>query len=425
MKTTVKNLSDTKVELTVTLDKEDLKKARKIAVERLSKEVKIAGFRKGKVPADIAEKHLSPNDIAAQTIDIAIRTTIPDAFDQAKKVAIQIPKVEATKYVPDESAEYKATADILPEVKVGPFKNLKVKKEKVEVKAKDIQEILDNIARSYAEKKAVKRAAKLDDEVIIDFTGKKDGEPFEGGTAKDYSLVLGSGTFIPGFEDGIVGHEPGDKFDLELTFPKDYHAKHLAGQKVVFTVLIKQLNEITIPKFDADFAKKCGPFKSMDELKADIKKNLETQNNYKIEEKYKDDLVSALVKGSKVSAPEVMIEDQVRMIKDDISRNAAAQGLTFEDYLKQTDQTEEDWEKEAKKVGEARVKASLVLQMLARDQKIEAEDSEVDAKVAELKDVYKKSPEALKNLKDPRVHQDIKNRLTIEKVLNFLLDQNK
>ena len=425
MKTTSKNLSDTRVELKVVLDQDDLKKARVFAIEKLAKEVKVPGFRKGKVPADVAEKHLNPNDIAAQTIDIAVRMTVPEAFNEVKKVAIELPNVEVTKYVPDESAEYKVIADILPDVKVGPFKNLKVKKDKIEVKEAEIKEILDGIAKSYAEKKAVKRAAKKGDEVIIDFTGKKDGKPFEGGAAKDYTLALGSNTFIPGFEDGIIGHEPGDKFDLDLTFPKDYHAKHLAGEKVVFEVLIKQVNEVAIPKFDDAFAKKCGPFKNMDELKADIKKNLEAQNNHKIEEKYKDDLVNALVKGSKVSAPEVMIKDQIRMIRDDISRNAASQGLTFEDYLKQTDQKEEDWEKEVQKVAEARVKASLVLQVLARDQKIEADEKDVDAKVAELKDVYKKSPEALKNLKDPRIRQDIKNRMTIEKVLDFLLDQNK
>ncbi|MBQ8992367.1 trigger factor [Candidatus Saccharibacteria bacterium] len=425
MKTTAKNLSETKVELTVTLEKEDLKKARVLAIEQLAKQIKVAGFRKGKVPADVAEQHLNPNDISSQTIDLAVRMTVPEAFNQAKKVALQIPNVEVTKYVPDETAEYKLTADILPDVKVGPYKNLKVKKEKAEVKEKDIQEILDGIAKSRAEKKAVKRAAKLGDEVIIDFTGKKDGKPFDGGSSKDYTLLLGSKTFIPGFEDGIVGHEPGDKFDVPLTFPKDYGAKHLAGKKVVFEILVKQVNEVTPPKFDADFAKACGPFKNMDELKADIKKNLEAQNAHRIEEKYKDDLVTALVKGSKVAAPEVMIEDQVRMIRDDITRNAAAQGLGFDDYLKQTGQTEEDWSKEVHKIGEARVKASLVLQVLARDQKISADDKEVDAKIAELRDVYQKSPEALKNLKDPRVRQDIKNRLTIEKVLDFLLAENK
>ena len=271
----------------------------------------------------------------------------------------------------------------------------------------------------------MKKKAALGDEVTIDFEGSKDGEKFQGGSSKDYKLTLGSGQFIPGFEDGIVGHASGDRFDLELTFPKDYHNKDLAGQKTNFNILVKQVSEIIKPKLDDEFAKKCGPFKTVDDLKSDIKKNLEAQNNAKAEEKYKDDLIAALVKSSKVSAPEILIKDQLRFIKDDITRNAAAQGLSFEDYLKQTNQTEEDWEKEASKIAEERVKSSLCLQILAREQKITVDDASVDAKVAELREVYKNSPEALKNLKDPNVRQDIKNRLTIEKTVDFLVDANQ
>ena len=425
MKTTVKNLSDTKVEIKVVLSKDEMKDAENKAVDRLAKEVKVQGFRKGKAPADIARKNMNPNDINQVAMDIAVRTAVPQAFMEHKKSPLVIPEVNVTKFVPGETLEFIATADILPDVKIGDYKKLGVKKQEVKVTDKDIQEVLDNVAKAYAEKKVVKRAAKLGDEVIIDFTGKKDGKPFDGGTARDYTLALGSGNFIPGFEDGIVGHSVGDKFDLPLTFPKDYHAKELAGQKVVFEVLLKQISEVVAPKQDDALAKKCGPFKTIADLKADIKKNLAAQNEHKTNEKYKDDLVAALVKKSKVSAPEILISDQLRFIKDDISRNAAAQGLTFEDYLKQTGQTEADWEKEAKKVAEARVKASLVLQLLARDQKIEVPDDEVSAKIAELRDVYKKSPEALKNLKDPRVRQDLKNRMTIEKTLEFLIEANK
>lgn len=424
MKTTAKQLSDTKVEIKVVLDKNDLEKAKTEAVSRLAKETKVPGFRKGKAPAKVAEKHLDPNTIASQTIDVAVRMTVPLAFNEQKKVAIVVPNIEVTKYVPGESAEYTATADILPDVKLGKYKGLKVKREELKVTEKDIKEVLDKIADSYAEKKAVKRKTKKGDEVIIDFTGKVDGKEFPGGAAKDYALILGSNTFIPGFEDGIIGHEPGDKFDIDVTFPKDYQVKDLAGKPAVFSILIKQVNELEKPKFDDEFAKKCGPFKTFDDLKADIKKNLQTQNDHKTGEKYKDDLVQALVKGSKVSAPEVMINDQIRFIKDDISRNAAAQGLKFEDYLKQTGQTEEEWKKEAEKIAEARVKASLVLQVLARDEKIEADDKEVDAKLAELRDVYGKAPEALESLKNPQVRQDIKNRMTIEKTLEFLVKEN-
>lgn len=424
MKVTTKKLSDTSVEIKVVLDKEDLKVAEEKAVARLVKDVKIEGFRKGKAPLDIAKKNINPNDLASVSLDIAVRTSVPKAFEESKSAPLMIPNVEVTKFVPGETVEYTAKADILPEVKLGDFKKLGVKKDEVKVAEKDVKEILDNIQNAYAEKKVAKKKAEMGDEVVIDFEGSLNGEKFEGGAAKDFKLGLGSHQFIPGFEEGIVGHESGDRFDLELTFPKDYHAEKLAGKKTVFNVLVKQVNEIIKPALDDELAKKCGPFKTVDELKADIKKNLELQNSAKADEKFKDDLVNALVEKSKVSAPEIMVKDQLRIIKNDIAANAARQGLSFEDYLKQTGQTEEDWEKMAREIAEKRVKASLCLQILARDEKIEVEDEIVDAKVNELREVYKKSKEALKNLKDPNVRQDIKNRLTIEKTLNYLVEVN-
>ncbi len=424
MKVKSKKLSDTRVLVTVTLDKQDLEAARVKAVERLVKEVKLEGFRKGKAPRELAEKVLDKNLVSQETIDIAVRTTVPTAFNQVEKSPLVIPKVNVTKYVPEESAEYTAEADILPEIKLGDYKNLKVKKPELKVEEKDIDEIVENIRKAYAEKKAEKKAAALGDEVIIDFVGKKDGEPFQGGTAKDYHLELGSKSFIPGFEEGIVGHEPGDKFELSLTFPKDYHEKSLAGQKTVFEVLLKQVNVVTLPKLDADFAKKCGPFKDMKALRADIEKNLAAQNAHRLDEKFKDDLVEALVKKSTVSAPEILIEDQLRFIRSDVERNAAAYDEKLEDYLKANQMSVDDWEKQAHEIAEKRVKASLVLQILARDAKIEVSDDEVIAKIAELRDVYQKSPDALKNLKDPRVKMDVKNRMTIEKTLDFLAKAN-
>jgi len=425
MKVKTKKLSDTRVEITVTLDKADLATAREKAVAQLVKEVKLEGFRKGKAPRELAERVLNPNDISSHTIDLAVRTTVPQAFQQASKAPLVIPQVNVTKYVPDESAEYTATADILPEIKLGDYKNLKVKKPEAKVAKKDIDEIITNIRQAYAEKKVEKKPAAMGDEVIIDFTGKKDGEPFQGGSAKDYALTLGSHSFIPGFEEGIVGKSSGDKFDLPLTFPKDYGEKSLAGQKTVFEVLVKQVNVITLPELNADFAKKCGPFKSMDELRADIEKNLKAQNEHKLNEQFKDDLVEALVKASKVSAPEILISDQLRLIKNDLAQNAAAAGQKFEDYLKANSLTEEEWEKEARSVAEKRVKASLVLQVLANTEKISVTDDAVATQIAQLREMYKKSPEALKNLKDPRVKMDIKNRMIIEKTLDFLVSCNK
>ena len=417
MKIKSKKLSDSRVEITVTLDSEDLKVAQKRALEKLAKEIHVEGFRKGKVPTEVAAKFIPENDLNAEAIDIAVRTTVIEAFKQAEKSPLVIPSVNVTKYVPGEMAEYTAAADIVPEVKLGDYKNLGVKRPEIKVTTKDIDEVLNNLASSFAEKKVTKRAAKLTDEVIIDFVGKKDGEAFRGGSAKDYKLVLGSNTFIPGFEDGIVGHEPGDKFDLKLTFPEDYGVKDLAGAKTVFEVLLKQVNEVTKAEINDELAKKCGPFKSLDELKSDIKKNLESQNAHRTEEKYKDDLIKALVKKSKV--PAFGQQDVFRA-----SRNAAAQGMTFENYLEQNNETMENWEKQAREIAKERVEASLVLQNLALEQKITISDDLVAAKIAELRDVYKKSPEALKSLKDPNVKMDIKNRMIIEKTLDFLVKAN-
>lgn len=425
MKTTTKKISDTRVEVTVTLDSADLQEARAKAVERLAKNLKIQGFRKGKAPASFVEKQLNPNDIANETIDVAVRTTMPAAFEAQKQPPIAVLNVNVTKYVPDESAEYTAEADILPDVKIGDFKKLNAKMDKTEPTDADVQEILDNIVKGYAEKVVAKKAAAKGDEVIIDFVGKRDGEPFAGGSAKDHHLVLGSGQFIPGFEDAIIGHSAGDKFDIKVTFPKDYGEKTLAGQPAVFETLVKQVNEVKLPALDDELAKKCGNFKNIDELKADIKKNLTAQNEHRALEKFREDLVADLVKKSKVSAPEILIRDQLRFIHEDMNRNAASRGMTFEQYLERAGQTPEEWEAQARAIAEARVKSSLVLQILAKEQNITASDDEVGAKVAELSDIYQRSKEALNNLKKPEVRQDIKNRLVIDKTLDFLVAANQ
>ena len=424
MKTKFKKISDSRVELTVTLDAKDLKAAKEKALEKLAKEVKVEGFRKGKVPAEIAKKFIPENDLNAETIDYAVRSTVVQAFQKEEKSPLVLPSVNVTKYVPDELAEYTATADIIPEVKLGDYKKLGVKMGEVKVTEKEIKDVLNNITSSFAEKKVAKKAAELGDEVIIDFTGKKDGKAFNGGSAKDYKLTLGSKTFIPGFEEGIVGHSSGDKFDLKLTFPKDYGMKDLAGAKTVFEVLVKQVNEIIKPKVDDELAKKCGPFETLDELKGDIRKNLEAQKKHTEEEKYKDALVRELVKKSKIPAPEVLIDDQVRVIRDDMTRNAASQGLSFEEFLERNNETVDNWKKQAHKIAEERVKASLALQNVALVEKIDVADDLVAAKIAELRDVYKKSPEALKQLKSPNVRSDIKNRMVIEATLDYLVKTN-
>jgi trigger factor len=423
MKTTLK-LSATSAEINVTLDQEDLESARLKALAYLAGNLKIAGFRKGKAPANIVEKHVDANELASQTLDSAVRTALPQVFATAKIQPISIPQVDVHKYVPGEMAEFVVKSDRLPEIKLGNWRKLKTKKPTLETKPTDIEDVLGRIAKGFAEKKVVKRKAHTGDEAIIDFVGKKAGTAFKGGTAKDFKLELGSNQFIPGFEAGIVGHESGDKFDLKLTFPKSYHNQDLAGAKVVFAVLLKQVNEIIIPKIDDQLAQKVGDFKNLKELKADVKKNLQARNDHHSIEQYKDGLVAELVNGSQVAAPATLVADQVRFIREDFERNLQTHSLSFEKYLEDAKKTESDWEKEAEQAATNRVKAMLVLQTLADELKIAVTDPEVAEKITELKTVYQKEPTALKQLDDPRAKADVKNRLRIEKTLDALVQAN-
>ena len=293
MKVSHKKTSETHVDVEVTLEAAELAAAQEQAVNRLARDVKVSGFRKGKAPADLAAAQIPAEKLAETALDIAVRSSVPAVFEEIKLEPVEHPHLEITKYVPGEMIEYKTSVDVLPEIKLADYHKLKVKKPEVKVGKKEVDEVLAQIADAYAERKVAKKPAALGDEVTIDFTGTKDGKEFEGGKAKDYKLALGSGQFIPGFEEGIVGHEVGDKFDLNLTFPKDYGVKDLAGQKVIFSVLLKQVDEVIKPEFNDEFAAKCGPFKTMDELRADIKQNLTAQDQQRLENQYKDDLVNA------------------------------------------------------------------------------------------------------------------------------------
>ena len=424
MKSTKKILS-TSVEFTVEFDKDDFEPARLKALERLARDVKIPGFRNGKAPANVVEQHVNPNDLASHTLDLAVRTAIPKLFDGAKIVPVSIPHVDVKKYIPGEMAEIVVKADIMPEVKLAKYDQLKASREERVVADEDIDDVLARIAESYAEPSVVKRAAAAGDEVIIDFTGKKDGVAFEGGSAKDYHLRLGSGQFIPGFEDGIIGHEVGEKLNLDLTFPEDYASKELAGAKTVFEVLVKQVNEVKTPAIDDELAKKSGAFATLAELREDIKKNLQAQANHEAEERYKDDLLNELVDGSQTEAPETLVEEQIGRIKEDMLRNLQSRGLTIEDYLKKNEQTEEQWTEEVRKNAERRVISSIIVQKLADELKVEVDDVAVEKQVAEMRAVYKNDANAVAQLNDPQVVNSIRNRMRINATMDKLVELNK
>lgn len=426
MKTTVKHLSDTKVELTITLGKEELDAAQQVALSKLAKNIKVPGFRKGKVPANVAAKHVDPEALAQQTLEDALSKAVAEAYIGEKLQALDRPSVEVKKFVPGQELEFTAETEILPKVTLGDYKKLKAKKGKVSVAVKDIDEIIERMRQGLSEKKEVQRTAKNGDEVTLDFIGKKDGIAFDGGTATDYNLTLGSNTFIPGFEEGIIGKKPGETFDLELEFPKDYHAAELKGAKVTFTTTLKTIHEVVLPEVNDAFAAKAGPFKTVDELKADIKRELTEQKEREAVEKLKDALVNELIEVSAVPVPEILVNDQAESIERDMTQNLMYQGLTLDQYLEnQGFESKEKWlEKEVKPSAKKRVQAGLTLAELSKVEKIEASAKERDDHVALYKERYAKNPKMVEQLDTPEARRDIANRLLTEKTVDRLVALN-
>ena len=426
MNTTVKYLSDTRVRATIKVEATELKAAEQVALKKLSKTVKVNGFRKGHVPLEVVKKNVDPNALAQEALENALSRAVAESFIENKLQALERPEVEVKKFVPGESLEFTAEADVLPKVKLGDYKKLKATEKKVSVAKKDVDEVVERIRKSMAEKKEVKRAAKLGDEAVIDFVGKKDGEAFPGGTGNDYPLELGSGSFIPGFEEAIVGLKKGDKKDIELTFPKDYHAPDLKGKKVVFETTVKKINEKVLSELNDEFAAKTGPFTSMSELTADIKRELEAQKKREASDELKDSLVKQLVAKSNVAVPAVLREDQVRSIEQDLMQNLMYQGLSIKQYWEQKGYKDRDaWVKaEANEAADNRIKAGLVLSELSKVLKIEATADELADHLNTYRKQYANNPEMAKRFEEPEVQREVANRLITEKTVDELVKLN-
>lgn len=417
--------SKTSVKFEIKFDQNDFEPARTKALARLARKVKVAGFRNGKAPANVVEQHVDPNELASLTLDILVRQTIPKVYDDAKIRPISTPHVEISKFIPGEMAELTIESDIMPEVKLGDYKNLKVDYHQREIEEADIEDVLKRIAESFAETKVTKRASQSGDEVIIDFTGTKDGVAFEGGSAKDFSLRLGSGQFIPGFEDGIIGHEVGDKFNIDVTFPEDYGNKDLAGQPAVFEILIKQISEVVTPAIDDELAVKTGAFKNLEDLKKDIRQNLEAQTKRNSDDRYKDELIAKLVEISKTEAPKTLVQENTESMKADFRRNLTTRGMSLDEFLEARGMAMEDWEDDVRKRAEQRVISSIIVQALADELDTKVAEADLERQVAEMQAVYKKDAKAAEQLADPQTIENIRNRMRINLTLDKLAELNK
>lgn len=414
--------------MTIALDKQALDDAEKVALHKLSQKVKAPGFRAGKVPASVAAKHIDQSQLMQQTLDDALSKAVAEAFTAEGIQVLSRPEVEVLKFEPGKTLEFSAEADVLPKIKLGDYKKLDVPAEKATVTAAEVNEVIERIRSGMSEKKAVKRAAKNGDVLLIDFVGKKDDVAFEGGTAEDYELELGSNSFIPGFEEGLVGAKPGDKKDLKLKFPKNYHVADLAGADVVFETTVKEVREKQLPELDDEFAKKTGAegVTTLKALKDDIKRELLTNKEREATDKRKDALVQKLIDVSEVPTPEVLIGDQVQNLEQDMRQNLMYQNVTLEQYLRtQGFKDEADWkEKEVTPAAKKRVQAGLVLAELSKVLEIEATADQLAEHINRYKQQYAGQPDMAKRFDEPEIQREVANRLITEKTVDTLVELN-
>ncbi|MEO5690829.1 MAG: trigger factor [Candidatus Saccharimonadales bacterium] len=423
-KHTMKKQSDTRVILTVEVDQKTIAQAKILAIKELGKSVKVSGFRPGKVPANVVEKSIDPNMLANETVEYAVNRAVNTIIDEKELRVLDQPKIELKKFVPFDTLEFTAEFEVLPEVKLADYTKLKATKKAEAVTAKDVTDVIERMRQGMAERSEATRAVKDGDEVTMDFTGKgKDGELIEGASGADYTLTVGSQTFIPGFEEQLIGHNAGETFDISVTFPSDYHAEHLKSAEVVFTVDLKKVQEITLPTIDDEFAKKAGPFETAAALKADIKKELAVQNERRAIEERKDELLGQLVEASTVPVPAVLVHDQMHALEQDAMQNLMYRGQTLDQYLSANGHKDKEaWqEAELKPMAERRVQAGLVIAELSKAEKIDVSAEELEAELARRK---QEAPAMADQLDSPESRRDLANRVVTEKTINRLLDLN-
>ena len=426
MKKTRKDISPTKVELTITLDASELATAEKVALGKLAQKVKVPGFRQGKVPMSVAARNVSASALMEQTLEGAVSKAVAEAFLEDSIQVLDRPQVDVKKFVPGSMAEFTAEAEIMPEITLGDYKKLGVKKESVKVEDSEVDEIINRMRQAYAERVEVDRAAKDGDEATIDYEGLKDGVAFEGGTSTGYNLQLGSGSFIPGFEEAVVGHKAGEAFDVPLTFPKEYHSAELAGAKVVFKVTLNKVTELKLPEVDDDFAAKSGPFKTADELRTDMKREIGTRKDADANEKFKEALIDKLVDTATVPVPDVLVHEQVHRIQDDVKQNLKYRGQSVEDYLAEKGfATEDEWHdsNEVREQAERRIKGGLALAELSKQEKITATEEELTERHSEMLSQYSDA-ESQKGLSTPQARQELAIRILTEKTIERLVELN-
>lgn len=418
-----KKTDDGKYELHVSIDAADFIKAVEKVYHRENKKISIPGFRKGKAPRAIIERMYGESFFYEDALNELLPDEFDKALDEAKLETVGRPDVEVEEVGKDKGAKIKFIVTLRPELKVKKYKGIEAVKKVNTVEDSDVESELNALREKGSRIVDVDdRAAENGDIATIDFEGFKDGVAFPGGKGEKYELTLGSGQFIPGFEEKVVGHKPGDEFDIDVTFPEEYGAEDLAGKAVVFKIKLHELKKKELPEVDDEFAKDVSEFDTLEELKKSIVERLTKNNEDMADHEVEDDIVDVMTETLEGDIPEIMIEERIDEMIRDFEYRLQSQGMNVKTYLQYTGMNEEDFRKTFKEPSEKFVKTRLALESVVRAEKLEVTKEEIEKEFQRLADVYKMEVEKIKSFIPEK--EMIKD-LSVNKAIDFVKENAK
>ena len=419
----VEKLEKNMAKLTIEVSADELEKALQNAYKKQKNKISMPGFRKGKVPRQMVEKMYGADVFYEDAANALIPQAYSEAYDECDLQIVSQPEIDITQIEKGKPFIFTALVATRPEVTLGEYKGLEVDKVSTRVTQKEVDAKIQEEAGKNARTVTVEgRPVKDGDEVVLDFEGFVDGEAFEGGKGTDYPLTLGSNTFIPGFEEQLVGAKTGDHVEVKVTFPEEYQAKELAGKEAVFQCDVKKIEAKELPELDDDFAKDVSEFDTLAEYKEDVKKNLTEKKAEDARRAKEDAAVDKVIENAQMDIPEAMIETQTRQMLDDFARRMQSQGLSMEQYFQFTGQSVDKMMEDMKPQALKRIQTRLVLEKIAEVENIQPTEDEVNEEISKMAEMYKMEADKLKDLIGENEMEQMKKDMAVQKAVTLVAD---
>ena len=421
----VEKLEHNMAKLTVEVAAEDVEKALQAAYLKQRKQINIPGFRKGKVPRQMIEKMYGPEVFYDEAANNMIPDAYAKAYDESELDIVSQPKIEVVQMEKGKPFIFTAEVATKPEVTLGDYKGLKVDKVSTRVTQKEVDEEIEKERERNARTiEVTDRAVQDKDEVTLDFEGFVDGVAFEGGKGEDYPLTIGSGSFIPGFEEQLIGAEIDKEVEVNVTFPKEYHSEELAGKDATFKCTVHTIKAKELPELDDEFASEVSECETMDAYRAEVKKNIKERKERTGKEMKENQAVDQAIENAQMDIPEAMIEFQVRQMADDFARRIQQQGLTVEQYFQFTGMTAEKMLEEMRPQAEKSIKTRLVLEAIVKAENIEVSDERVEEELTKMAEAYQMEVEKLKEFMGENEKKQIKEDLAVQEAITLLVNES-